>query len=176
MGVMRHYQVVGRRRPDEKVGANPQIYRMKLFARDAVHAKSRFWYFLSKLRKMKRSTGDVLALNEIKEKKPTLVKNFALWIRYDSRSGTHNVYKEYRDTHLTGAVDKMYAEFASRHRARFRSIHIIRTAIRPAGDCIRPAVTTFHNQKIKFPLPHRVTSTVQKSAIVAKGAGHTHQN
>ena len=68
---IRHYQVTGRKTPTAN-DPNPQIYRMKLFARDSVHAKSRFWYFLSKLHKMKRSTGDILALNEIKEKKPTL--------------------------------------------------------------------------------------------------------
>merc|ERR1711977_584014 len=28
---------------------------------------------------------------------PRKVKNFGIWIRYDSRSGTHNMYKEYRE-------------------------------------------------------------------------------
>ena len=36
------YQVVGRHLPTEK-DAEPPIYRMKLWATDAVRAKSKFW-------------------------------------------------------------------------------------------------------------------------------------
>ncbi len=35
-----------------------------------------------------------------------------------SRSGTHNMYREVRDTSLNGAIDKMYNEMAGKHRAR----------------------------------------------------------
>jgi ribosomal protein L20A (L18A) len=41
--------------------------------------------------------------------------------------GYHNMYKEYRDTTLNGAVDQMYSEMASRHRVRFPCIQV-RTA------------------------------------------------
>jgi large subunit ribosomal protein L18Ae len=36
------YQVVGRHLPTEH-DANPTVYRMKVWARDAVRAKSKFW-------------------------------------------------------------------------------------------------------------------------------------
>jgi len=36
------YQVVGRHLPSEKE-ENPTIYRMKLWAEDAIRAKSKFW-------------------------------------------------------------------------------------------------------------------------------------
>lgn len=52
------------------------------------------------------------------------VKNFGIWIRYDSRSGTHNMYKEYREMSRTDAVEAMYQDMAARHRSRFRSIHV----------------------------------------------------
>lgn len=52
------------------------------------------------------------------------VKNFGIWIRYDSRSGTHNMYKEVREMSRTDAVEAMYQDMAARHRARFRSIHV----------------------------------------------------
>ena len=61
---------------------------------------------------------------QIHEKRPTKVKNFGIWIRYDSRSGTHNMYKEYREMSRTEAVDALYQDMAARHRARFRSIHV----------------------------------------------------
>lgn len=38
------------------------------------------------------------------EKSPLRVKNFGIWLRYDSRSGTHNMYREYRDLTTAGAV------------------------------------------------------------------------
>lgn len=61
---------------------------------------------------------------QIHEKKPLKVKNFGIWLRYDSRSGTHNMYKEYRELSRADAVKSMYQDMAARHRARFRSIHV----------------------------------------------------
>lgn len=61
---------------------------------------------------------------QIHEKHPLKVKNFGIWIRYDSRSGTHNMYKEYREMSRTEAVEALYQDMAARHRARFRSIHV----------------------------------------------------
>ena len=45
---------------------------------------------------------------QIYEKKPTTVKNFGVWVRYQSRTGYHNMYKEYRDTTLNGAIESLY--------------------------------------------------------------------
>merc|ERR1712078_364366 len=53
---------------------------------------------------MKKTTGEILAINQIYEKRPEVVKNYGAFVRYDSRSGTHNLYKEYRDTTRVGAV------------------------------------------------------------------------
>ena len=36
------------------------------------------------------------------------------------------MYKEYRDVTRVGAVETMYQDLAARHRARFRSIHILK--------------------------------------------------
>ena len=77
-----------------------------------------------KLRKVKKSNGEIVSLNVIHEKRPLKVKNFGIWIRYDSRSGTHNMYKEYREMSRTDAVEALYQDMAARHRARFRSIHV----------------------------------------------------
>ena len=130
------YQVIGRKAPTE-VEPNPSAFRMKLFANNEVIAKSRFWYFMHQFRKMKRTTGEIIDVNELREKNPTYIKNYGIWMRYDSRSGTHNMYREYRDLELTGAVDQMYQEMAGRHRARPRSIQIIRTAVLKPSDCKR---------------------------------------
>jgi len=72
------------------------------------------------------------------------------------------MYKEYRDTTLTGAVEKMYAELASRHRARKSSIQIVRTAVVKAADCRRPNTQQFLKSDIKFRLMHRVPRASSK--------------
>ncbi|XP_010940708.1 large ribosomal subunit protein eL20y [Elaeis guineensis] len=145
------YQVVGRALPTPS-DEHPKIYRMKLWATNEVRAKSKFWYFLSKLKKVKKSNGQVLAINEIFERKPTKIKNYGIWLRYQSRTGYHNMYKEFRDTTLNGAVEHMYNEMASRHRVRYHCIQIIKTATIPAKLCKRESTKQFHDSKIKFPL------------------------
>ena len=166
---IRHYQVTGRKTPTAN-DPNPQIYRMKIFAKTPVQAKSRFWYFLHQYRKMKKTTGDILRVNEITEKNPNIVKVYGITLRYYSRSGCHNMYKEFRDTTLCGAVTQLYAEMSSRHRARATSIQIRDTCIVP-GPLIskdpsvgakRPSVVEMINSKIKFPLTHRVQRSTSK--------------
>merc|ERR1711964_381037 len=90
MGRLAEYQVIGRKLPSDK-DASPKLYRMRVFAPNEVVAKSRFWYYLRKLRKVKKAAGELVAVNLISEKKPLKVKNFGIWLRYDSRSGTHNI-------------------------------------------------------------------------------------
>ncbi|KAK9051324.1 hypothetical protein SSX86_027951 [Deinandra increscens subsp. villosa] len=109
-------------------------------------------YFLRKLKKVKKSNGQMLAINEIFEKNPTTIKNYGIWLRYQSRTGYHNMYKEYRDTTLNGSIEQMYTEMASRHRVRHHCIQVIKTATIPAKLCKRESTKQFHNSKIKFPL------------------------
>lgn len=91
------YQVVGRLLPTDST-PEPTVYRMKIWATDAVRARSRFWcaivavpldvcscvllvalrpykqqrthwacrYFLSRLRKVKKANGQILAINEVR--------------------------------------------------------------------------------------------------------------
>ncbi|ELW67166.1 60S ribosomal protein L18a [Tupaia chinensis] len=102
-GTLREYKVVGRCLPTPKC-STPPLYRMRIFAPNHVVAKSRFWYFVSQLKKMKKSSGEIVYCGQVFEKSPLRVKNFGIWLRYDSRSGTHNMYREYRDLTTAGAV------------------------------------------------------------------------
>lgn len=104
MGRFAEYQIIGRKLPSE-AEASPKLYRMRIFAPNDIVAKSRFWYFLSKLRKIKKTSGQIVAMNIIHEKRPMKIKNFGVWLRYDSRSGTHNMYKEYRELSRADAVN-----------------------------------------------------------------------
>eukprot|EP00164_Ancoracysta_twista_P000405 GFYU01000551.1.p1 GENE.GFYU01000551.1~~GFYU01000551.1.p1 ORF type:complete len:190 (-),score=62.45 GFYU01000551.1:171-704(-) len=158
---IRQYQVVGRAKPTEAMPV-PPIFRMRIFAPSHVIAKSRFWYTLRNQHKLKKASGDILDVNEVFERYPEKVNNYGIWIRYDSRTGTHNIYKEYRDTHLCNAVTRMYAEMAGSHRARFSSIQIIKTGIIKSSDCTKPTTKQFHKVGIKFATPHRVQKLADK--------------
>jgi len=139
---------------------------MRIFAPNEVVAKSRFWYFLGQLKKVKKANGEIIGVNVIHEKKPLKVKNFGIWLRYDSRSGTHNMYKEYRELTRADAVKSVYQDMAARHRARFRSIHILRVVeIEKTEDVRRPYIKQLLVPKLKFPLPHRVAKV--RSTFVA---------
>ncbi|KAJ2663701.1 60S ribosomal protein L20B [Coemansia sp. RSA 1200] len=170
MARLHEYQVIGRRLPTENE-PTPKLFRMRIFAPNEVIAKSRYWYFLSKLHKAKRASGEIVSVNEIFEAKPLNVKNFGIWLRYDSRSGTHNMYKEYRETTRAAAVSSCYQDMAARHRARFSSVQIIRVAEVNTADVRRPYIQQLIQPDLKFPLPHRITRPAKRSdraLIIAK--------
>lgn len=58
-------RVIGRKKPTA-TQARPPIYRMRIFAPNDVIAKSRFWYFMNSLKKIKRVNGEILGLNEVR--------------------------------------------------------------------------------------------------------------
>ncbi|KAI8994883.1 60S ribosomal protein L18ae [Pilobolus umbonatus] len=158
---LNEYQVVGRKLPSAE-DASPKLYRMRIFAPNDVVAKSRFWYFLKKLRKVKKAAGEIVSLNQISEKRPEQIKNFGIWIRYDSRSGTHNMYKEYREMSRVEAVAHCYQDMASRHRARFRSVQIIRVAEVKDADVRRQYIKQLLSKDLTFPLPHRINKIAKE--------------
>lgn len=64
LGRLNEYQVIGRHLPTE-ANPTPKLYRMRIFAPNDVVAKSRFWYFLTKLRKVKKANGEIVSLNVV---------------------------------------------------------------------------------------------------------------
>lgn len=40
---------------------------MRIFAPNTVVAKSRYWYFLRGLKKVKKATGEIVAVNEVRK-------------------------------------------------------------------------------------------------------------
>eukprot|EP01083_Nonionella_stella_P038236 104039_1 len=152
------YEVVGRKIPT-KLDPKPKILRMRIFATNGVRARSKFWYFVRKLRRVKKINGEIMSVRTIYEKKDNYIKNYGIWLRYDSRTNSHNMYKEFRDTTLEGAVAQMYCEMASRHRARKSCIQIVKAMVIKASDCRRPNITQFHKSKISFPHPHTLPIT-----------------
>ncbi|XP_041348236.1 60S ribosomal protein L18a-like [Gigantopelta aegis] len=166
-GELKEYKIIGRGIPSPK-NRVPPIYQMRIFAPDPATAKSRFWYFSSLLKKLKKAHGEIIFCSRVYEKRPMTVKNFGIWLRYTSRSGIHNMYREYRDLTAAKAVTQCYVDMGARHRARASSIQIIRVESIQANKCRRPNIQQFHNSKIKFPLPHRVDRKLHTSRFTTR--------
>lgn len=62
--------MIGRQLPTEKLKDTP-LYKMRIFAPDAIVAKSRFWYFLRQLKKFKKSTGEIVSLKQVTQSTDT---------------------------------------------------------------------------------------------------------
>jgi hypothetical protein len=61
---IKQFVIVGRKKPNA-ADPSPKIYKMKLFATNPVLAKSRFFYFMSQLKRVKRANGEVLSVQEV---------------------------------------------------------------------------------------------------------------
>lgn len=75
LGRLTEYQVIGRHLPTE-ANPTPKLYRMRIFAPNTVVAKSRFWYFLMKLRKVKKSNGEIVSLNVVRTSSWKVTRRF----------------------------------------------------------------------------------------------------
>ena len=63
--VFHQYEVTGRKGPTERE-PNPKAYRLKLFSKNETNAKSRFWYFIRRIVKMKKANGEILQIREVR--------------------------------------------------------------------------------------------------------------
>mmetsp|Transcript_8098 Transcript_8098/g.19750 ORF Transcript_8098/g.19750 Transcript_8098/m.19750 type:complete len:199 (+) Transcript_8098:24-620(+) len=166
------YQVVGRLKPSAQYGTRKSdIFKMNVFAPNKIVAKSRFWYYMSMLNRVKKANGEILQINEVFEKKPQSVSTYGIWMRYDSRTGHHNMYREYRHVSINNAVSKMYQDVAARHRSRFSNVQIVRTGQVPSSLVRKTSTTDYLGNKVAFPLTHRVirpSSKTFKKTFVAR--------
>ena len=61
---LKEYKVIGRMMPTE-TSRTPKLYQMRIFAPDKPTAKSRFWYFCNRLRKMKKTQGEIVCCQHV---------------------------------------------------------------------------------------------------------------
>ena len=125
---------------------------MKIYAPTDVVAKSRFWYFLKKTRKVKKSMGELVSFKKIRPFKTGFIRNFGIWMKYDSKSGPINMYKEYRDVSVIGAVEQMYLEMAGSYKIRWSSIIVLRTEELSKDECMRGKIRQFQGLTVNFPI------------------------
>jgi len=162
---LRQFFVIGRALATEEK-PDPTLYRMRVFARDAVLARSKFWYFMKRQHKVRKIQGEIISTSEIFEKKTGSIRNYGIVLRYLTRTGTVNMYKEYRDVSLCGAVSQMYMEMSGRHSAAANSIQVIRTSVLENSEVKRAQVLQFTSQNIRFPK----TNTLKRAPYKAVGS------
>lgn len=103
------------------------------------------------------SSGEIVCCGRVIEKYPLRVQNFDIWLRYDSRSGTHNMYQEYRDLTTTGTVAQGYRA----HAIQIRKVEQI--AVRSCQPTSSKAVLQLQDQIPADPPEPWVANTSQSS-------------
>lgn len=63
---MKQFYIVGRALPDEDE-PHPQLYRMRIFARDVVLARSKFWYHMKRQHKVRKIQGEIVSSSEVSQ-------------------------------------------------------------------------------------------------------------
>lgn len=167
---MRQYWVVGRQTPSES-NPEPTCYRIRVFAKNAVLARSHFWYEMKRQNKVRRCQGEIVSVSEIFERKTNSIKVYGIVLKYLTRADTVNMYKEVRSNSLNNAISQLYTEMSGRHSARHESIHIIKTMVVDRKDVRRSSTLEYMKTNIKFPkftTIKRAPTAALKSTFTAK--------
>jgi large subunit ribosomal protein L18Ae len=124
---------------------------MRVFTKNQVLARSKFWYQMKRQNKIRSTHGEIITVNEIFERKTNAIKNYGIAFKYLSRTGIINMYKEFRDTTLCGSVSQMYNEMAGRHSGRGETIQIIKTKIVPNAEIVRTNINQYTTTNLRYP-------------------------
>jgi len=144
---------------------------MRIFASNPVRAQSRFWYQMKRLNKLRKINGEFIYCREIFEKNTNTVRNYGIVIKYQSRRAYHNMYREFRDTSLNGAMSQLYSYMSGNHRADPETIHVIRTAvITKNSEVRRPRNVQFLNPSVKFPIVKTLPKSNKRFRTVFKAS------
>ncbi len=150
----RRFLVFGRVKPTEE-NPNPEIIVVNVFGRNTAFARSRYWKTNRVLNKIKRSQGEILKIQEIFDSGKLRAKNFGIFLKYRSRTGVINCFKEYRDVNLAGAIDQMFNEMGGNYSVNNQGVEIIRTVVLQEDQLKlrNPRCKQWMNTKeIKYPL------------------------
>merc|ERR1712147_153516 len=167
--IIRQYWVVGRKTPTAE-DSDPTCYRIRVFAKNAVIARSHFWYEMKRQNKVRKCQGEIVNVSEIFERRTSAVRNYGIVFKYLTRNDYVNMYKEYRDVSLCGAVAQLYTEISGRHSGRHECLHIIKTVELKGEDTKRTQVQQYAKGEIRFPKLTQIKrppTAAQKSSFVA---------
>merc|ERR1712173_412226 len=107
--------------------------------------------------------GQILAVHRIIDPEPTRVKNFGFWLKYQSRSGVHNMYREYRALSVQVAAKKLFMDMGGRHRAKKDNIHVIDVREISDHEVKRFRIKQFLTPGLRFKSVQSAKDTVHQS-------------
>mmetsp|Transcript_11083 Transcript_11083/g.17802 ORF Transcript_11083/g.17802 Transcript_11083/m.17802 type:complete len:178 (-) Transcript_11083:159-692(-) len=164
MPKLKYFVVVGRAKPT-KAHPEPKIYRLKVFAKNDVRAMSKFWYHIANFDRLKQANGQILAVHRVRDPEPLRVKNFGFWLKYQSRSGVHNMYKEYRAMSVEVAAQKLFNDMAGRHKAKADNVHVVDVREISDHEVKRHRIKQFLKPGLRFKNPYKVPRAPTKRAF-----------
>lgn len=112
--------------------AAPLPHRMQIFALNHVVAESHFCYFVSQLKKVTKSSGEIVFCGQQFETSLLWLKNFGPWLRGDSGRGPKNTARTVSTRPTTaGALTRVYVpkgtpasrSFCSFSQTRLSKLH-----------------------------------------------------
>eukprot|EP00915_Cephaloidophora_sp_WS-2016_P008583 GHVH01011826.1.p1 GENE.GHVH01011826.1~~GHVH01011826.1.p1 ORF type:complete len:126 (-),score=20.85 GHVH01011826.1:35-412(-) len=113
--------------------------------------------------KLKKTTGEIISVSVCPDVPSDFAKNYSVFARFDSRTGTHNMCKEFRDITRAGAVSHALNELNGCHRAQTRTIQIMAVNELENEQVTKNKVSQYHSDDLKFPVTFQ-NQLVPKSA------------
>lgn len=104
---------------------SPQIFTSNIFAKNELIARSRFNRLINSEQKIKSTKSVILKIEEIIDNSELRVRNFGINIKYRSKAGVHNIYKEVRATSRCSAISNLFNSMAGTHKVTNDLIDII---------------------------------------------------
>ena len=168
----RRFLVFGRRLPTD-ANPEPEVIVVRLFAPNAAIAKSKFWKLNKRDHKLKKRDAEIVRVTEVFDGNNTVPRNYGVYLKYRSRTGFHNTFKEYRATSLKEAVNQMYDEMGGAYKCSADRIQILQ-AHELAKEQLKvrnpKALQWVDTENLKFPLwkrSARPTHTKYKNDFAA---------
>ena len=154
----RRFLVFGRALPTEQ-NPNPQVMVVRVYARNAAFARSAFWKSSRILKRVKRTRGEILKVQEVFEQGRVKAKNYGIFLKYRSTTGVHNCFKEYRAVSIKDAINQMYNEMGGNYKCSADRIEIIRTVQLETEQLKKrnQRCLQWINKNIEFPIWNRTS-------------------
>ena len=150
----RQFYVYGRVSPSE-CNPEPEITVIKVIAKNSAFAKSKFWKIMRTQNKIKKSSGEILKIQELFNSGKINSQNFGIYLKYQSHVGKQNMFKEFRAVSVQDAVDQLYNEMGGNYKVSRDRIDIVKV-VKLNGDQLRiknPRCLAFSNtDKIAIPV------------------------
>jgi ribosomal protein L20A (L18A) len=131
----RQFYVYGRVSPSEN-SAEPEITVIKIIAKNSAFAKSKFWKIMRTQNKIKKSSGEILKVQEIFNSGKINSQNFGIYLKYQSHVGKKNMFKEFRAVSVQDAVDQLYNEMGGNYKVSRDRVDIVKV-VRLNDDQLR---------------------------------------